>query len=567
MRAQVLDTFPGLSNDLWSSMVSPQSDISVVRALTHCGTQVVYYLCDRIPLLIEVSIEQQRYLVPTVYFLWRAPDLLPTMVTHDPVVERLRAGADLMLPGVIVDRRPGRPPYGRLTRGQLVSVATVTNRAPVGVGVTARCSDDMYMSGGRGKAVLLLHVVGDYLWREGSRCAIPQLGVPDLLAALNAVDGAAPVCDSAADRKVGVEHEVVDATVGDVTETVEALSLREFQETCDDPRSVNEEKSESAVDMDQLLYDAFRQACKCYAKKIEFPILVSSFYAKYMQPNSSVSLDVKKSSYKKISKFLDSMQKKSLVEVKELSKGVQSIISINVDHPEIQKFRVIKFEKETAEEGEVPAPKGNKFHTKPFESITELYAVSGNVAPLFKMMKANKGDVFSAGEVRQLITTYVKTHQLVDPDSKTHVLPDAVLTQCVLGQTSAPGPVTWSHLHETCLLRMSPVYRLQLAGEKPLLRRGAVPCIEISTAIRSGNKKVTHVLNLPVFGIDPHEFAHRCQVGVGASTSVGDAAHRTSGTVQLMVQGNQVRFVGQLLQEQYCIPKRFISGLDKASKK
>ena len=50
---------------------------------------------------------------------------------------------------------------------------------------------------------------------------------------------------------------------------------------------------------------------------------------------TSASLDVKKSSYKKLSKFLAAMQKKGFVQVKELTKGVESIVSIDRDHSEL----------------------------------------------------------------------------------------------------------------------------------------------------------------------------------------------------------------------------------------
>ena len=46
------------------------------------------------------------------------------------------------------------------------------------------------------------------------------------------------------------------------------------------------------------------------------------------------SLDLKKSSYKKLSKFLQAMQDRGLLEVKALSKGVDSVMVIHKDHPE-----------------------------------------------------------------------------------------------------------------------------------------------------------------------------------------------------------------------------------------
>jgi len=50
---------------------------------------------------------------------------------------------------------------------------------------------------------------------------------------------------------------------------------------------------------------------------------------------SGSSLDVKKSSYKKLSKFLATMQQRGFLQVKELTKGVESIVSIDRDHSEL----------------------------------------------------------------------------------------------------------------------------------------------------------------------------------------------------------------------------------------
>ena len=45
-------------------------------------------------------------------------------------------------------------------------------------------------------------------------------------------------------------------------------------------------------------------------------------------------MDVKKSSHKKLSKFLFVMQQREYVVVKELSKGVESITAVHKDHRE-----------------------------------------------------------------------------------------------------------------------------------------------------------------------------------------------------------------------------------------
>ena len=54
----------------------------------------------------------------------------------------------------------------------------------------------------------------------------------------------------------------------------------------------------------------------------------------FMTSPAGKKLDVKKSSWKKLSKFLQDMQKEGLLNVKELSKGSDSVIKINRDHQE-----------------------------------------------------------------------------------------------------------------------------------------------------------------------------------------------------------------------------------------
>jgi translation initiation factor 2D len=117
----------------------------------------------------------------TVYTLWRHPDLLPAFPTWPPVVKKIANGADLMLPGVVVDRELGIKAYngGKLQKGDPLQVNLSTNRAAFAVGAAALSSEDMYMAGGRGKGVRILHFYGDHLWASGSRQEMPVLGRPD----------------------------------------------------------------------------------------------------------------------------------------------------------------------------------------------------------------------------------------------------------------------------------------------------------------------------------------------------------------------------------------------------
>ena len=54
---------------------------------------------------------------------------------------------------------------------------------------------------------------------------------------------------------------------------------------------------------------------------------------------------------------------------------------------------------------------------------------------------------------------------------------------------------------------------------------------------------------MELYGINMNEFAKECQKGVAASTSITTIPGRKSR--QLMVQGNQIAFVGNLLMSKY----------------
>ena len=69
---------------------------------------------------------------------------------------------------------------------------------------------------------------------------------------------------------------------------------------------------------------------------------------------------------------------------------------------------------------------------------------------------------------------------------------DPVLASCLT--TKSEGLVEslrWDELHQRCLTRMSPGHVLIFKGETPVVKKGAVPSIELNTATRSGNKKVS----------------------------------------------------------------------------
>ena len=78
---------------------------------------------------------------------------------------------------------------------------------------------------------------------------------------------------------------------------------------------------------------------------------------------------------------------------------------------------------------------------------------------------------------------------------------------------------------------------------------------------RSGNKSVTLLSNLAIYGVNAKDFAKKIQVAVATSATTVPNAVQCEGP-QLLVQGNHVRYVSQLLQDEYGIDKKYIAGLE-----
>ena len=93
------------------------------------------------------------------------------------------------------------------------------------------------------------------------------------------------------------------------------------------------------------------QALKTNAKKMEFPVLTSNFFRQYMVASSNSDIDLKKSSYKKLGKFLAKMHAEKVVVIKEPKKGVEVIDSVDLEHIKLATFRTVRIEPKESSTG------------------------------------------------------------------------------------------------------------------------------------------------------------------------------------------------------------------------
>ena len=180
LKATLKKHFPKLSDEDLNILLPTKDEIVVSKIYTFAEESVLLYIHGKNAVFFEL--EKEKIFYPSVYTLWKNPDLLPCFTTWTPVMARIANGADLLLPGVIIDEEKGMKAYGEgtLEKGDTVAVNLQSNRAPVAVGTAWLSSEDMYMAGRRGKCAGILHFYGDQLWAAGSRDNIPDLDPPCL---------------------------------------------------------------------------------------------------------------------------------------------------------------------------------------------------------------------------------------------------------------------------------------------------------------------------------------------------------------------------------------------------
>ena len=458
-----------------------------------------------------------------------------------------------MLPGVVVAEPVTLYSFGKLKKGTPVSVNTDDNKASIAVGITALSSEDMYMSGGHGKCVEILHVMGDTLGQLGKPPTRPNLGPPSIDADSNKLENLGRINEI-------TEKPVVDA-VNDLeicsdsvleTESCEENAEEIKTEESEDTQNVIGDRAEDAIDpvteMDNLLEYCFLKACKSSVKVTDLPMLVSNFSKNHLiaacPPDRNI--DIKKSRYKKLSVFLSEMKAKGVINT-SVTKGVESLLSVKFDHPLLKELVIL-------EEAVRPEPVASNTAV-----VSECYKVTADVVPVLSKFGYEKGDVMKRAEIRKYFTEYVKAENL--QDGKMLRLNPRLAG--IMKTKAVQETVTMEDGINKFIGRMTHMHEVTLAGNK-LLHTGKLEPIDMRVTVRSGGKKVTLVNNLETFGINSKEFSKECQ-NIGASATITDEPGKK--TPSVLVQGNQILYVYKLLTEKYQIKKIYIRGLEFAPKK
>ncbi|XEV02734.1 hypothetical protein FSHL1_008021 [Fusarium sambucinum] len=471
-------------------------------------------------------------LIPTVYTLWRNPNLIPLLHTPDFVVEeKLKQGADLMVPGLVKAR--GSTWDKRATTGAVVAVAGLQNdTVPIWVGA---CQIDVQnlpddLRGQKGVAVKALHWAGDECWSWKS------LGS----------GGIDPPPNLEGWTGLGAElaSQLAKVSLGDENQPAEPSSSTQPEEphpttdNADDANVADEEREPTTREVDNAFHQAFLFAA--YKAKqsgspphygLNFPLQPSFIIASMIQPNlrsQSRHYNIKKTSWKNAKKFIKELHKQKIVLAKDRNGGETVILDIDFDDAQINGFRPYRLptpKAPAAEAGSSTEDAGQSSTSSASSgqkiNIQFVYRPSSKLVPT---LLPSKTDFYSAQEISAALKSYIDDHPELGGQGNSSVKLDPFIANDILGNRPtdddrswlAAGRITRSALQKRVLedTHLCQPFHIISQGhpspdQKP--KAGSPPRILITMEKRTGTKVVTKISNLEPFFIDPQVLAPSVQ--------------------------------------------------------
>ncbi|KAK6227397.1 hypothetical protein QIS74_00952 [Colletotrichum tabaci] len=531
--------------------------------------------------------QMEGIVYPTVYTLWANPDIVPLLHTPGIVVKKLQGGADLMTPGLF-----GGPPFPeKAKKGAVVAIASLENPSvPVAVGA---CEIDVSalqnVRGAKGHAVKNLHWAGDEMWgfstdnKPGRKAPEEIAGWLKVLEARGLVESLSGLSLDGPDEDGGVSLED-DATADDAGPAAPSEDdiIPDFTQPEIDEAfrksflfGIHQHKASNSPPNYGLVFPL--------SQSYVMSTLIQPFLPAHT-PQQAQQLQIKKTSWKNIKKFIKSLDKEGLLKSKE--KGQETVVTeVKFENPAIVDFKPYRLpKKETAGgtslgRGETATSKvdvgddavGQKLQ------IISYFKPTSKLQPIFD--SASKS-LFTQSEVRNAVTAYIEGENLVSETNKRIVKLNPILANGVFtGSGSADkdalakGTVARDTLIDRVLSGMSTSYAIVRNGTDPSsvkARSGSPPKIRITLETRSGNKTVTAVSGLEPYHISPKPLADELRKVCAGSASVeplAGAAKKTEAQVmEIMVQGPQQAAVVKALQKRG-VETRWMDLVDKTKGK
>lgn len=534
---------------------------------------------------------------PTVYTLWHNPRIVPLLHTPLVVVEKLQGGADLMIPGL-----QRGPPFPRgATKGAVVAIASLeAPTVPMAVGT---CEIDVSIldkvQGVKGQAVSTFHWAGDELW-AWSATSNPGSDPPDLISAWDdqAVDDKGLAERTAAidldhDDQVALEAGPVERSEAEQRQGVDGEDAPSSQDFLD----IIPDKELTTKEIDDAFVNAFLFGVRHHMKTnrdhpnhgLDFPLSQSHVMAQLVQPflptytlARTSSLQIKKTSWKNLRKFIKYLDKQTIVKSKDRDGNEVVVMDINFKDRRVEAFVPYQLPKKDAPTAATAS--SNATTSAASESsvgqtlrVISLLRPKEKLLPILQASKADPRGLYTPAELRQHLLTYVESENLVDSKNKRMIRINPQIADALLGTSAtdnaalAKGVITRDALAERMLAAAAPFHTIlrshaDVNDSKP--KAGAPPKIQITLETRSGNKTVSKVHGLEPYHIAPQPLADELRKTCAGSTSIDklQGSSPKAPVMEVMVQGPQKDAILKALEKRG-VNRTWVEVVDKTKGK
>lgn len=303
-------------------------------------------------------------------------------------------------------------------------------------------------------------------------------------------------------------------------------------------------------------------------------------------PAQASQLQIKKTSWKNIKKFIKSLDKEKILKSKDRDGNEVTIVDIDFNDRHIVEFTPYKLpKKETAagtaqgrgEKATTTSEAGDPAVGQKLKKV-ELYRPKDRLSPIFSAPGSDPRGLYTAAELRPIVFTYIETENLAAPTNKRLVTLNPILANAVFDNSApidkeviAKGSVPRDVLVDRIIHSCAPFYAIlrndeTVATSKP--KAGASPKIHITLETRAGNKTMTRVSGLEAYFILPQPLADELRKACASSTSVDKLVGSSpkNPVMEVSVQGPQKDAVIKALEKRG-VNRNWIDFLDKTKGK
>lgn len=509
------------------------------------------------------QVAQQDFMIPTISQLTLYPELhgLPIVMTHKAVVDRLIGGADLMIRGCV-----GSMPSS-LVKGELCCV--VDYKQPLEVIAIGECCMDVQglkwdqYKDMHGVVVKVWTVIGD---------KIPSRSIDELLKERRDRIADEDILKQLSGLELSDDSEEEEGEEEEEQQKEEEEELNEKQEQHSPDRPTDFFDTVEQPDQYTLTtkdIDMFFERALLYSisqDQISLPIkstqLIEAHILKNLPPCDLDMVNLKRSSWKKGTKFLKAMEKSKLLKLKGKDDNL-TVVELSVSDDRVKNFHPYRIR------SNLNKPKVAKNSNDDVDEITLklLYKPTNPARQLYNALDLEYEQFYTKQEIQDQVKQYIAKANVVSPLNRQVIEPDDVLKDFGIKKE-----IKRSQIMDQIMTKYSPHHLLyrhsDTLSQDPVIQkrllpqRGSPPKIEIHIEkLKVGKRFVTNVKHSELFFIQPEGLAAILRVKCMGSTTIQNPTNLKEGK-EVSVQGRHDSSIIKLLDKEYGIKESWCQVFD-----